>query len=83
MYAHDYDEMVFMELSRQQRVVQRNLTDYFQYGNTFGRSLADIVFLDILNEKVHDDHDGATLSSNLSELEQVNKIVSYIETRNE
>ena len=60
------------------------MTDYFQYGNTFGRSLADIVFLEILNEKVRDDHEGAVYHiSSLSEEEQVEKIVSYIKLRNE
>jgi hypothetical protein len=47
----DFDEQVHEELKRSRRIIHRNLQDFFTFGNTQERELADFVYLDILNEK--------------------------------
>ena len=47
----DFDEQVHEELKRSRRVIHRSLQDFYTFGNTQERELADFVYLDILNEK--------------------------------
>ena len=46
----DFDEQVHEELKRSRRVIHRSLQDFYTFGNTQERELADFVYLDILNE---------------------------------
>ena len=67
IYSNEYDEYVHHELKRQQRVLFRSLNDYYWYQNTMGRSIEDIIYLDVLNE------------NEIDQTEQVQSIKSYVQ----
>ena len=83
LYSNDFDEYVYHELIRAKRSVFRSLTDYFVFENSLNREIDDIIYLDILNQKVFDTNLKLKEGEEdlRDEVAQIDKLRTYIKMR--
>ena len=83
LYSNEFDEYVYHELIRAKRSIYRSLTDYFVFENSLIREIDDIIYLDILNQKVFDTNLKLKEGEEdlRDEVTQIDKLRTYINMR--